>query len=759
MIDRLFRRYPLSTYLALAIFCILVFAVAGLVAISYVSMERTLSDNARSVQQQTENNLVAVLKTKEEGLRLFEESLNREMEAAFVPFLAEYERAGGDPGRMDLPAVKREIGGDMELYVIDANATIVATTYSPELGLRFGDYAPYFVGYLNGIRLSDGFFPDRIVSEKSTGALKKYAYRTTPDHAYILELGLPVTMPEVPTFRYPDRDLIMEVEKANPYLSGVRIFDTTLRERIDDTSVEVTDPVLKETLGHILATRSSMDAAGGKPGILTRYLFVDLRDNKSGSDVSRIIELNYTMLPVTKALERALVFHILIGVIFLSGCALVAFLTIRKFTRPIETMVEDLDQIARGDLDHPISPPLGKDLLRLQESISRMVVQLKKTLEAVRKSEEDFRTLVQGANSIIMRCTPDGKILYMNPFGFGFFGYAEKEIVGKRIHETVFPPPAGQGDVAESPAQEYHPFFSLSECKMHTKNGQDVWVAWTHKPLYGREDTPSEILSIGNDISRLKQAEREIQELNARLEQKIVERTRQIVEANRNLEAFTYSVSHDLRAPLRAISGYSSILLSALSDLPSRERRYLEQIQRSSHKMGELIDDLLTFSRLGGQALKKKALNPADVVEEVLLDFRGEIQKRNIEVRILDMPPCSADRALLRQVYYNLVANAIKFSRSRERPIVEIGARFHEGLPAYYVRDNGIGFDMRYSAKLFGVFERLCDTGEYEGTGVGLAIVKRIIEMHGGRVWAESEPDKGATFFFTLGGETGEKKE
>ncbi|MCQ8893526.1 MAG: ATP-binding protein [Methanolinea sp.] len=759
MIDRLFRKYPLSTYLAIAIFCILVFAVAGLVVISYVSMERTLSENARSVQLQTENNLVAVFKAKEEGLRLFEESLNKKMETAFVPFLGEYERAGGDPSRMDLAAVKHGIGDEMELYVIDANATIVATTYPPELGLRFGDYAPYFAEYLNNIRLSDGFFPDRIVSEKSTGALKKYAYVPTPDHSHVLELGLPVTMPEVTTFRYLDRDLIMEVEKANPYLTGVRVFDTTLRERSNDTSVEVSDPALKGILQQVLATRSSMDVTGKDRGTLTRYLFVDLRDTTTGSDVSRIIELSYTNLPIAKALEKALVFHVLVGVFFLSGCALVAFLTLRKFTRPIERMVGDLDQITRGDLDHPITPPLGRDLLQLQESTTRMVMQLKKTLEDVQKSEENFRNLVQGANSIIMRCTPDGKILYMNPFGLDFFGYAESEITGKKVQETVYTPPEGQVTGAEGLREGPAPFFSLSECAMQKRNGQEVWVTWTHRPLeYGREKPP-EVLSIGNDISRLKQAEREIQELNTHLEQKIAERTRQIVEVNRNLESFTYSVSHDLRAPLRAISGYSSILLSELGDLPPREKRHLEQIQRNSNEMGELIDDLLTFARLGGQALKKKALDPAEVVREVLEDFRGEIQKRNVGVRVHGMPACSADRGLLRQVYYNLVANAIKFSRSRERPLVEIGALSQGGIPVYYVRDNGIGFDMRYSPKLFRVFERICDTEEYEGTGVGLAIVKRIVEMHGGRVWAESEPDKGATFLFTLGGETGEKNE
>jgi len=201
---------------------------------------------------------------------------------------------------------------------------------------------------------------------------------------------------------------------------------------------------------------------------------------------------------------------------------------------------------------------------------------------------------------------------------------------------------------------------------MTTRSGKEVWVTWTHRPLGCEGEKPSEILSIGNDISRLKQVEREIQELNTQLEQKIAERTHQLIETNRNLEAFTYSVSHDLRAPLRAISGYSSILLSELADLPPRERRYLEQVQRSTNEMGELIDNLLTFSRIGGQALKKTMVNPGDVAREVLRDLRGEIVKYNVEVSVLDMPPCSADRGLLKQVYYNLIANAIKFSRIRK---------------------------------------------------------------------------------------------
>jgi len=757
MRDRLFRKYPLSVYLSLFILCILVLAVAGLVIISHFSMERTLSENARAVQLQTENNLVAVFRAKEEGLRLFERSLDRKLEAAFIPFLAGYERAGRDPFRMDLAAIKNETGGEMELYVIDANGTIIATTYPPELGLRFSEHAPYFVEYLNRIRLSGGFFPDRIVSEKATGAMKKFAYMATPDHTCILELGLPVTIPEAPTFRYLDQDLIREVEKNNPYLSGVRVFDTTLQERRDDTPVEVKDPALKDLLRQVLENRSSRDVRTGDQGTLVRYLFVDLKDGETGSDVSRIIELTYTDLPTQKALEEALVFHLLIGCAFLSVCALIAFIIIRKFTRPIERMGRDLDIIARGDLDHPIAPPPGSDLTRLEESITRVISQLKRSLDEVRKSEENFRTLVQGADSIIMRCSPDGTILFMNPFDLDFFGYREGEIIGRSIQELIPAPPGEKDDHAERTPEKPHPFFSRAECAMQTREGKEVWVTWTHKPLGQGGGSPSGFLSIGNDISRLNEAEHEIQELNTRLEQKIAERTHQLIETNRNLESFTYSVSHDLRAPLRAISGYSAILLSELGDLSPREKRYLEQIQRSANEMGELIDDLLTYSRIGGQALKKKALNPGEVVREVIADLGSEIQRCNVDIRVLEMPACNADRGLLKQVYYNLIANAIKFSRTRERPQVEIGADFQDGVPVFYVRDNGIGFDMRYTQKLFRVFERLCDSEEYEGTGVGLAIVNRIIEMHGGKIWAESEPDRGATFFFMLSG--GKEKE
>jgi PAS domain S-box-containing protein len=251
------------------------------------------------------------------------------------------------------------------------------------------------------------------------------------------------------------------------------------------------------------------------------------------------------------------------------------------------------------------------------------------------------------------------------------------------------------------------------------------------------------------DITNLKNIEAEIRNLNRELEQRVADRTRQLVEVNRNLESFTYSVSHDLRAPLRAISGFSSILLHDLPDIPEADRKYLNLIQQNANEMGQLIDDLLGFSRLGQYSLQKKPVLLATLVREVIQDMKTETNLVKVEFRIGDLPLCKADPVLMRQLVANLLSNAIKFSRVRDHPVVEIGSLIKDGKQVYFVRDNGIGFDMRYATKIFGVFERLDTTDEYEGTGVGLAIVLRIIELHGGKIWVESEVDKGTTFYFT----------
>jgi signal transduction histidine kinase len=252
----------------------------------------------------------------------------------------------------------------------------------------------------------------------------------------------------------------------------------------------------------------------------------------------------------------------------------------------------------------------------------------------------------------------------------------------------------------------------------------------------------------------LREAEAEIRALNGHLERRVVERTAALEAANKELEAFSYSVSHDLRAPLRAINGFSRILLEEhAAKLEPEAQKYLELVRDNAGQMGSLIDDLLRFSRMSRQGLRKDLVQTSDVIRDVLADLAPEREGRQIEVVIGELLPCRADAALIKQLFMNLLSNALKFTRQRTIGHVRIGCQQVNGEVVYFVTDDGAGFDMRYADKLFGVFQRLHRAEDYEGTGVGLAIVQRIVQRHGGRVWAHGALDAGATFYLTLGGQ------
>ncbi|MBV9470696.1 MAG: hypothetical protein JOZ57_15765, partial [Abitibacteriaceae bacterium] len=274
----------------------------------------------------------------------------------------------------------------------------------------------------------------------------------------------------------------------------------------------------------------------------------------------------------------------------------------------------------------------------------------------------------------------------------------------------------------------------------------------------GKREKERELTELQLQVERRLLAE--VTALNGHLELRVRERTAQLEQANRDLEAanqeleaFSYSVSHDLRTPLRVIDGFTNILVKDYGpQLTEEALQYLHMVRDNAQQMNHLIDDLLAFSRLSRQPLKKRPVDLAALVQEVMTDLQAAEPAHPIETHIGELPVCQGDPALLKQVFVNLLSNALKYSRKRGKTIIEVGwcEGNETGEPIYYVKDNGVGFDMKYAPNLFGVFQRLHRAEEYEGTGVGLAIVQRIIQRHGGRVWADAELGKGATFFLTL---------
>jgi PAS domain S-box-containing protein len=253
------------------------------------------------------------------------------------------------------------------------------------------------------------------------------------------------------------------------------------------------------------------------------------------------------------------------------------------------------------------------------------------------------------------------------------------------------------------------------------------------------------------DIHDRKLAELEVLRLNRDLERRVLERTEQLEAANKELEAFSYSVSHDLRAPLRAVSGFSRIVTEDYgAELPTEAKAHLQKICDGAARMGTLIDDLLAFARLSRLPLSKQSVNAEQQARDALCELQPEYAGHALEVRIGQLAPCHGDPALLKQVWVNLLSNALKYSKNRDPAVIEIGSASELDSVVYFVRDNGTGFDMRYADKLFGVFQRLHREEDFAGTGVGLAIVHRIVTRHGGRIWASAAPNQGATFHFSL---------
>jgi PAS domain S-box-containing protein len=337
-------------------------------------------------------------------------------------------------------------------------------------------------------------------------------------------------------------------------------------------------------------------------------------------------------------------------------------------------------------------------------------------------------------------------ITYWNRGAEELYGWRSQEALGKHSQEllqTEYPAP-----LEEIRAELVRTGRWEGEVRRKTAAGTEVVVASRWSLRRDEQGRPTAILETSNDVTERKQREREIETLN----QALAGRSKELEGTNKELEAFAYSVSHDLRAPLRHMAGYAELLQKRLSSLmDEKSHRYMAMILESAQRMGNLIDDLLAFSRIGRAETQKTQVNLEQLVKEAVSEVKQEASGRDIVWKIGALPVCYGDRSMLRLVFINLLSNAVKFTRPRPTAEIEVGcADRNGGEVEVFIKDNGAGFDMKYAGKLFGVFQRLHQTESFEGTGIGLATVQRIIHRHGGHVRAEGAVDHGATFYFSV---------
>jgi len=398
-------------------------------------------------------------------------------------------------------------------------------------------------------------------------------------------------------------------------------------------------------------------------------------------------------------------------------------------------------------------------------------------------NQPDFRLLFESAPGLYLVLTPDLKIVAVSEAYLRATMTKRAEIVGRALFD-VFPDnpddPAATGvanlraSLDRVRAQRVPDTMAVQKYDIRRPESEgggfeERFWSPTNSPVLDANGELAYIIHRVEDVTEFVRLKTIGSELGTRAEQMEAEvylRAQEVAEANRHLaqlaarletsnqelESFSYSVSHDLRAPLRVIDGFSLALLEDHGkSLPPEGQDLLTRVRQQAQRMAQLIDDLLEFSRLGRKPLDVASVDLAALARTVVQDLGQAITDRKVDVTVGQLPPTMGDRALLRQVLTNLIGNAFKFTRQRPDARIEVGSRDDNGERVYYVKDNGAGFDMKYASKLFGVFQRLHPATDYEGTGVGLALVQRIIHRHGGRVWGEGRQNEGATFSFTLG--------
>ena len=436
----------------------------------------------------------------------------------------------------------------------------------------------------------------------------------------------------------------------------------------------------------------------------------------------------------------------------------------RSVLFPLTELRTGVEALRRGALDTIIPVYNQNEVGLLASTLNEMSARLRQTLQGMeqnleelrttqdhlRLSEEHYRSLYNGVPVGLFRSTQNGQIIEANQAMVEMLAYPDLATLLTSNSTGFYVDPQDRLDWQEAihENEETRHFKSSMRCF----DGRIIWVRENSRVVLNENGEIAYYEGSLEDVTELKEAENAIQNLNIELEQRVIERTSQLEAANKELEAFSYSVSHDLRAPLRALDGYGKLLLEDYSEaIDVTGQEYIQRLRTASQRMGDLIDDLLMLSRITRRDILRTQVDLSDMAQGIASELQGEMPERRVEFVIAEQILAFADPNLIRIVLENLLGNAWKFTARHETARIEFGVQSDRyQRKVYYVRDDGAGFEMSYVHKLFSAFQRLHTADDFEGTGIGLATVQRIIHRHSGEVWAEGAPEKGATFYFTL---------
>jgi signal transduction histidine kinase len=760
-------RFTIRSTLMMVVTILCISVIISISYFSYTEAENRLFTTYERELQMSENLFTKSSLYIHRGLKLWDSSFNDDLERDMQSFISAYNKSGSNPALMNFSDVIAHIDpiyrDKIDLYLINSSGVIEYTTDEKEYLLDFKKW-PDFFERITQIQKSGKFIPDEIVKSFIPGSpLRKYVYQTTPDHRYIAQISLNVqNSSEKERAELSYGSLTSYVMSQDPNLISLHVIGSMgnvvigkkdyQKGRLDPDSAEISQNVFK--------THERVAIPNQSNRTVTTYIYVPnaVEETPSAPYMNLVGKFVFSTRELEQQLINNLLIHLLLVLLASFFTILIARFISYRLTSPLNQLVREIDLIAEGNLNQQISPTRHPELGRIADAVRTMVDHINRIIKDLQASESRYRSLFNTATDGIL-ILDDDLIIDANPAGNSIFSEQDIPIAGMYLSDVC--PPASEFirhaksrdtvSTQECGSASFSPLSSVCEADIRFGEREEYSRILNIRVIpLGLGEYPLYQAQI-RDVTQRVEMEEAIKNLNVHLEKQVKDRTAVLEATIADLDSFTYTVSHDLRAPLRAIDGNAYILEMKGGDLITSDlSRYLTKIHENIKKMDNLIDDLLKFSRMSRKPLEKTEINMNNLVREVIDELVFSISGRRIGINIDDLPVTYGDPALIRQVLVNIISNALKFGKKETINEINISARTENGRVWYLIKDNGTGFNMEYADRIFDVFVQLHPAGTYEGTGVGLAIVKRIIFRHQGSIRAQSEEGVGSVFMFTL---------